>query len=132
MIQKATLEMEDLLFFLIGNINKSGLTVNEFCSQVGISRQKFYRFVKEPFRFTEQNIKRIKEVLHMDEVDASRLDSLLGRETQPSSFVDPTDYNRLISDLLSRKPSDEISVNRFNIEYFDESGYAAVFSSEII
>jgi hypothetical protein len=132
MIQKATLEMEDLLFFLTGNIKKSGLTVNEFCSQVGISRQKFYRFVKEPFRFTEQNIKRIKEVLHMDEVDASRLDSLLGRETQPSSFVDPTDYNRLISDLLSRKPSDEISVNRFNIEYLDESGSAAVFSPEVI
>ena len=131
MIQKAAPKMEDLLFFLTGNIKKNGLTVNEFCSQVGISRQKFYRFVKEPFRFTEQNIKKIKEVLHMDEEDDSRLDSLLGREPRPSS-VDPSDYNRLISDLLSRKPSDEISVNRFNIEYLDESGSAAVFSPEVI
>ena len=102
MIQKAAPKMEDLLFFLTGNIKKNGLTVNEFCSQVGISRQKFYRFVKEPFRFTNENVKRIKEVLRMNEADASFFDSRLGGGTPPASHTDPSDYNRLISDLLSR------------------------------
>ena len=125
-------KMEDLLFFLTGNIKKSGLTVNEFCSQVGISRQKFYRFVKEPFRFTNENVKRIKEVLHMSEADASFFDSRLGSGTPVASFVDPSDYDRLIGDLFSRNPSDELSVNRFNIEYLDQSGSASVFSPEII
>ena len=76
--------MEDLLFFLTGNIKKSGLTVNEFCSQVGISRQKFYRFVKEPFRFTNENIKKIKEVLRMNEADASFFDCLLLTRIRPT------------------------------------------------
>ena len=119
------------MFYLTGNIKKSGLTVNEFCSQVGISRQKFYRFVKEPFRFTSQNIKKIKEVLQMDEAEASLLDVRLGHGTPPSSHAAPSDYEQLIFDLLSRKPSDDRSVNRFNIEYIDDSG-SAMFSPEII
>ena len=120
------------MYFLTGNIKKSGLTVNEFCTMVGISRQKFYRFVKEPFRFTDKNIRKIREVLHMSEEDASHLDTLLGRETPLSSKTDPSDYGRLISDLLSRKPSDELSVNRFNIEYLDKSGSAVMLSPEIL
>ena len=123
-------EMEDLLFFLTGNIKKSGLTVNEFCSQVGISRQKFYRFVKEPFRFTNENVKRIKEVLRMNEADASFFDSRLGGGTPPASHTDPSDYNRLISDLLSRSPSVELSKNKDNIEYLNTSDSAARLSAE--
>lgn len=122
--------MEDLLFFLTGNIKKSGLTVNEFCSQVGISRQKFYRFVKEPFRFTNENIKKIKEVLRMNEADASFFDSRLGGGTPPASHTDPSDYNRLISDLLSRSPSVELLINKDNIEYLNTSGSAARLSAE--
>ena len=123
-------KMEDLLFFLTGNIKKSGLTVNEFCSQVGISRQKFYRFVKEPFRFTNENIKKIKEVLRMNEADASFFDSRLGGGTPPASHTDPSDYNRLISDLLSRSPSVELSKNKDNIEYLNTSDSAARLSAE--
>ena len=122
--------MEDLLFFLTGNIKKSGLTVNEFCSQVGISRQKFYRFVKEPFRFTNENVKRIKEVLRMNEADASFFDSRLGHAAPPASHADPSDYNRLISDLLGRRPSVELSINKDNIEYLNASDSAARLSAE--
>jgi len=124
--------MDDLLFFLTGNIKKRGLTVNEFCSQVGISRQKFYRFAKEPFRFTNENVRRIKEVLDMNETDASLFDSRLGHGTPPASGSDLSGYDRLINDLLRRRPSDEYSVNRFNIEYIDTSGSAAMFSPEVI
>ena len=122
--------MEDLLFFLTGNIKKSGLTVIEFCSQVGISRQKFYRFVKEPFRFTNENIKKIKEVLRMNEADASFFDSRLGGGTPPASHTDPSDYNRLISDLLSRSPSVELPIKRETIEYLNTSDSAARLTAE--
>lgn len=122
--------MEDLLFFLTGNIKKSGLTVNEFCSQVGISRQKFYRFVKEPFRFTNENVKRIKEVLLMNEADASFFDSRLGRGAPPASPADPSDYNRLIFDMFGRRPSEELAVNKDNIEYLNTSDSAARYSPE--
>ena len=118
------------MFFLTGNIKKSGLTVNEFCSQVGISRQKFYRFVKEPFRFTNENVKRIKEVLRMNEADASFFDSRLGSGTSPASHADPSDYNRLISDLLSRRPSEELSINKDNIEYLNTTDSASRLSAE--
>jgi hypothetical protein len=48
--------MSDLLSFIAGSLKQKGMTVDEFCKKIGISRQKFYRFVKEPRRFSSDNI----------------------------------------------------------------------------
>ena len=41
--------MENLLSFLTVRLRLKGITVNEFCKKIGISRQKFYRFVKDHY-----------------------------------------------------------------------------------
>ena len=124
--------MEDLLSFLTGNIRKQGITVNEFCAQAGLSRQKFYRFVKEPERFTAGDIKRIREILRLGNEDSARLDHWFAPGNQAPPPLDPSDYTPFISDILRRSPSKELTVNRNNIEYRDASGSAAILSLEAV
>ena len=124
--------MEDLLSFLTGNIRKQGITVNEFCAQAGLSRQKFYRFVKEPERFAAGDIKRIREILRLGNEDSARLDHWFAPGNQAPPPLDPSDYTPFISDILRRSPSKELAVNRNNIEYRDASGSAAILSLEAV
>ena len=124
--------MEDLLTFLTGNLKQRGMTVNEFCEQIGISRQKFYRFVKEPRRFTADNIRAIESVLGFSEADISQLNSYLLPQTPGAAVSDRSCYNPLVAGLFSHRLSEELSVNTFNIEYNDSSVSGAMYSPDTI
>ena len=124
--------MEDLLSFITGTLRQKGITVNEFCDQVGISRQKFYRFVKEPRRFTEENLRAMQSVLGLKDSEISSLAPLFhARQTSPDN-LDLSIYNPLIADLFRRKPSEELPVNMYNIEYIDASGSSVMHSPDTI
>ena len=124
--------MEDLLSFLTGNIRKQGITVNEFCAQAGLSRQKFYRFVKEPRRFTDENLRAMQNVLSLNETGINTLNNLFYTKQTGPSDLDLSVYNPLITDLFQRRPSEELSVNMYNIEYIDASKSAAMHSPNTI
>ena len=124
--------MEDLLSFITGTLKQKGLTVNEFCEQVGISRQKFYRFVKEPHRFTHDNLHAIQSVLDLNESEAAAMNSLFSPRKSVTAGQDLSIYNPLIADLFRRRPSEEMLVNMYNIEYIDTSGSAAMHSPDTI
>ena len=124
--------MEDLLSFITGNLKQKGITVNEFCEQVGISRQKFYRFVKEPHRFTQDNLHAIHSVLSLKESEIAEMNSLFSIRQPGTVNWDPAVYNPLIADLFSRKPSEEMMVNPYNIEYIDASGTASMHSPDTV
>lgn len=104
------------------------MTVDDFCGKIGISRQKFYRFAKEPRRFSQQNIRSIIEVLSLDESEILQLQALLRPGQQNGSAVDLSDCYRLVSKLIRRRLSEELSQNLKNIEYTD-SGNAVTIES---
>ena len=119
--------MEDFLSFLAGNIKKKGMTVNEFCSRVGISRQKFYRFVREPRRFSEENIAKIQAVLGLSSSEAETLRSYL-RPGPAAPAERSRDYSKYINSLFRRRISSESLMDRYEIEYIDETGTAVMQS----
>lgn len=69
--------MEDLLSFLTVRLRQKKMTVNEFCGLIGISRQKFYRFVKEPHRFPAESVRSIISALSLNESEVRQLESFL-------------------------------------------------------
>ncbi len=120
--------MGDLLSFITGNLRQKGITVNELCEMLGISRQKFYRFVKEPERFSDQNLKDIANILQLGEADSKLLRNYLFPGHTPLSSTESPDYSAQIKNILLRSPAAELSVNLHNIEYIDASGTAYMYS----
>ena len=120
--------MEDLLSFITGNLRQKGITVNEFCEQIGISRQKFYRFVKDPRRFTEDNLLTIQNVLNLSEDEINAMNRLVLPRQFAAGTPDVSAYTPLIADLFARRPSQELTVNMYNIEYIDDSGSTVMHS----
>lgn len=124
--------MEDFLSFLTGNIKTKGMTVNEFCRLIGISRQKFYRFVKEPRRFSDENIVKIQDALRLTDPEIETLRSYLHPGLTESAPDQPTDYSKYINTLLKRRYHRESLLTRFEIEYIDASGAAVMHSPQTI
>lgn len=130
--RKSGPNMEDLLSFITGSLKQKGITVNEFCEQIGISRQKFYRFVKEPRRFTEDNLRAMQDVLGLKESESAAFSALFHTRQPGTGDLDLSVYNPLIADLFKRRPSEELLVNMYNIEYIDSSGSSAFQSTDTI
>ena len=99
--------MSDLLSFIAGNLKQNRMTVDEFCRKVGISRQKFYRFVKEPRRFSGDQIRSIIEVLSLSDSEVQTLESYMYLKVR-LLFDPPTNSgvteatNRMIDELEFR------------------------------
>ena len=124
--------MEDLLSFITGSLKQKGITVNDFCAQIGISRQKFYRFVKEPRRFTEDNLRAMQDILGLKESESAAFKALFHTRQSGTADWDLSVYYPLIADLFMRRPSEELPVNMYNIEYFDASDSSAIHSIDTI
>ena len=89
--------MSDLLSFIAGNLKQNRMTVDEFCRKVGISRQKFYRFVKEPRRFSDDQIRSIIEVLSLSDSEVQALESYMYLKAPAGAAPDSADYSNVIS-----------------------------------
>lgn len=120
--------METLHSFLSSRYKQNGLTVIEFCKKIGISRQKFYRMIKEPARFPAESVQGIINVLSLNEEEArqlrSYLDPLRQKDRGPSDPPDSTpalsDYSGLINGLISHKLSEELIPVLDSIEFMDQ------------
>ena len=120
--------METLHSFLSARYRQNGLTAIEFCRMIGISRQKFYRFVKEPSRFPAESIQGIIHVLSLSEEEIRQLRSYLDSPRQEDRGPrDPrsrtpalSDYSGLINGLLRHKPSEELLPDLDSIEFMDQ------------
>ena len=130
--RKSGPNMEDLLSFITGSLKQKGITVNDFCEQIGISRQKFYRFVKEPRRFTEDNLRAMQDVLGLKEFESAAFSAFFHTRQPGTADLDLSVYNPLIADLFKRRPSEELLVNMYNIEYIDSSGSSTIQSTDTI
>lgn len=108
------------------------MTVNEFCSNIGISRQKFYRFVKEPRRFSEENIERIQAVLRLTPTEVKKLRIYLHPESITSSPDQPKSYGKYINALFKRQFSSESLMNQYEIEYIEEAGTVSIHSPKTL
>ena len=84
--------MSDLLSFIAGNLKQQSMTVDEFCRKIGISRQKFYRFVKEPRRFSGDQIRSIIEVLSLSDSEVQALESYMYLKAPAGAAPDSADY----------------------------------------
>ena len=122
--------MSDLLSFIAGSLKQKGMTVDEFCKKIGISRQKFYRFVKEPRRFSSDNIHSIIDVLSLSESETRALESLMYPKLSADEPSASIDYAQLIVSLLSRRLSEELSTVADHIEYTGSSGTVTMESSD--
>ena len=120
--------METLHSFLSARYRQNGLTAIEFCRMIGISRQKFYRFVKEPSRFPAESIQGIIHVLSLSEEEIRQLRSYLDSPRQEDRGPrDPrsrtpalSDYSGLINGLLRHKLSEELIPDLDSIEFMDQ------------
>ncbi|HAB93559.1 MAG TPA: hypothetical protein DCF49_02145 [Lachnospiraceae bacterium] len=122
LFQKAQQRMSDLLSYLTGNLKKNGMTVDDFCRQIGISRQKFYRYVKEPRRFTEEKIRSIIDVLSLDGAQIDELESYLYPSSKRSLPAQHRDLNSLIAEIFKRRLAGELSKDLLRIEYTNTDG----------
>ena len=128
--------MENLLSFLTVRLKLKGMTVNEFCKKIGISRQKFYRFVKEPRRFPPESVRSMISVLSLDKADVRQLASYLdpqersgsGSEEPGSSPPDLTVYRDLIENLFRHRMSAELAPDLDSVEFI-QAGKNVTFVS---
>ena len=111
------METENLLSFLTVKLRQHGMTVDELCKKIGISRQKFYRFVKEPRRFSEDNVHSLADVLSLDSDEIDHLDSYLHPKQQGSYTADPAVFGSVIEGLFKRRLSEEMAPDLDTIEY---------------
>lgn len=121
--------MSDLLSFIAGNLKQNRMTVDEFCRKIGISRQKFYRFVKEPRRFSGDQIRSIIEVLSLSDSEVQALESYMYLKAPAGAAPDSADYSNVISGIFSRRLSRELSLTANNIEYTGTDGTVTMESS---
>ena len=120
--------METLHSFLSARYKQNGLTAVEFCKKIGISRQKFYRIIKEPARFPAESVQGVINVLSLNEEEARQLRSYLDPQRQtglnPPDLRGRTpalsDYSGLINGLLRHKPSEELLPDLDSIEFMDQ------------
>lgn len=121
--------MSDLLSFIAGNLKQNRMTVDEFCRKIGISRQKFYRFVKEPRRFSGDQIRSIIEVLSLSDSEVQALESYMYLKAPAGAAPDSADYSNVISGIFSRRLSRELSMTANNIEFTGTDGTVTMESS---
>ena len=128
--------MEDLLSFLTVRLRQKKMTVNEFCGLIGISRQKFYRFVKEPYRFPAESVRYIISTLSLSEPEVRQLESFLVlRQHKESAFEgseyrspDLSYYRGQIEDLFRYRMSAETSQDRDTIMYSQAGRHVTMLS----
>lgn len=109
--------MDNLLSFLSGKLKRSGMTVDELCKKIGISRQKFYRFVKEPHRFSNENVRTIANELSLSMQEIDLLESYLYPEQQNETSLNLAEYGPMIESLFRHKLSMELTSDLDIIEY---------------
>ena len=120
--------METLHSFLSARYKQNGLTAVEFCKKIGISRQKFYRIIKEPARFPAESVQGVINVLSLNEEEVRQLRSYLDPQRQtdlnPPDLRGRTpalsDYSGLINGLLRHKLSEELIPDLDSIEFMDQ------------
>lgn len=111
------METENLLSFLTLKLKLHGMTVDELCKKIGISRQKFYRFVKEPQRFSEDSVHSLIDALSLKSDEIDRLELYL-HPKQPGTFTaDPAVFGGVIEGLFKRRLSEELTPELDTIEY---------------
>ena len=128
--------MENLLSFLTVRLRLKGITVNEFCKKIGISRQKFYRFVKEPHRFPPESVRSMISVLSLDKAEVRQLESYLDPHERSGSVSEEplscppalTVYRDLIEDLFRHRMSAELAPDLDSIEFI-QAGKNVTFVS---
>lgn len=78
--------MDNLHSFLSQAIRAKGISIDEFCEQINISRATFYRYTKEPEKISENTIKRISTVLNFTAEQQNELKNFVyGNEELTSS-----------------------------------------------
>ena len=129
--------MEDLLSFLTVRLKQKKMTVNEFCGLIGISRQKFYRFVKEPHRFPAESVRSMISALSLNESEIRQLESFLHPRQQPTETVfegseyrspDLSYYGGQIENLLRYRMSAETAPGQETIMYSQAGRHVTMLS----
>ena len=129
--------MEDLLSFLTVRLKQKKMTVNEFCGLIGISRQKFYRFVKEPHRFPAESVRSMISALSLNESEIRQLESFLHPQQQPTETVfegseyrspDLSYYGGQIENLLRYRMSAETAPGQETIMYSQAGRHVTMLS----
>ena len=109
--------MDNLLSFLSGKLKHSGMTVDELCKKLEISRQKFYRFVKEPHRFSNENVRMLISALSLSQAEINQLESYLNPYEHHEASLNLTEYGPMIESLFRHKLSMELTSELDIIEY---------------
>lgn len=129
--------MEDLLSFLTVRLRQKKMTVNEFCGLIGISRQKFYRFVKEPHRFPAESVRSIISALSLNESEVRQLESFLDpRQLHKENAFEGSDhrspdlsyYGGQIESLIRYRMSAETAPGQETIMYSQAGMHVTMLS----
>jgi len=108
--------MENMRDYISLYLKHKGMGMDEFLASCNISRSMFYRFLKEPFRFSDDQLELISEALGIADKEKSKL------------FAFKSDYRSTVS--ISREIETEIlgilfsnpyefRTNKCDFEYYD-------------
>lgn len=83
--------MEDMLTFVSRKIkSQDSLSMQELIEKMGLTRSMFYRFIKEPWRFSDSDFDKLSEILSLDNEEEIILKSFKNTE---SSYLDAVKFN---------------------------------------
>lgn len=109
--------MKDIMLFLTPLIRSKGLTIENFCKELNINRQSFYRQVKKyPVPFTEDLLSRIATVLTLSPQQIQELYSYTLLGEQPNT--DSSNHIAILSSIVTATaPSADSKISDSIIDY---------------
>ena len=104
-------------------LNSSDKTVEDICDLLGISRATYYRYVKEPVRFSEADLVLLSEYLNLPQNARKQLYSYCGRQFPEalSARTVPNEEDMLLIERILNADSFLASSHDKELEYYGET-----------
>ena len=108
--------MEKMRDFISLHLKRKGMSIDDLLAKCSISRSMFYRFLKEPFRFSDNQLELISEALEISSNEKSKLYVFKSDYNYVDSMSDEIEAE--ILGILFSNPY-ELKTNKIDFEYYD-------------
>ena len=108
--------MENMRDFISFYLKRKGIGIDDFLAECGIGRSMFYRFLKEPFRFSDDQLESISDVIGVSGKEKMKLLAFKLNYRPTDSISNEVETE--IRNILFLNPY-EVRANKSDFEYYD-------------
>ena len=108
--------MNNMRDFVSFYLKRKGIGIDDFLALCGIGRSMFYRFLKEPYRFSDEQLEAMAKSIEIPEKEKAKLLAFKS-DCRPADSISK-EIEDEIRDILFSNPS-EFRVNKSDFEYYD-------------